>query len=289
MASLLKPFKKRRDPSTNPPIQILSDLHLELNQQYTSFTIPETAPLLLLSGDIGRLADYDEYLKFLETQVRQYRKVFLVLGNHEFYSLSHECGLAEAHRLANEPSLHGNLILLHRTRWDDPDSTLTILGCTLWSRVPDEACSIVESRINDFKMIEGWTVQKHNAAHLEDVTWLREQVAKIASQDEKTPRQILVATHHAPCLKGTSRPEHSNNPWSSGFATDLVDRGRWDGVKTWVFGHTHYSTRFVRRGIEIVANQRGYVLPAREGKPEQDLEGGQKNGRKFDPAMIVTI
>ncbi|KAI2463151.1 putative calcineurin-like phosphoesterase [Annulohypoxylon bovei var. microspora] len=289
MATLLRPFWKRLHPSSSCRVQIVSDLHLEINQQYSSFTLPASAPLLLLGGDIGRLIDYDGYLKFLEAQVCRYTKVFLVLGNHEFYGLKYESGLDEARRLSEEPSLVGKLILLHKNRWDDPDSYLTIVGCTLWSEIPDQSCGIVESKINDFKEIRGWTAQKHNAVHLDEVAWLRDQVLQVASQDDKVRRRILVATHHAPCVKGTSRPEHANGPWSSAFATDLVDRGGWHGVKTWVFGHTHYSTKFARKGIEIMANQRGYVLPAGPGKQEQSLEAEQMTGHKFNPAMVITV
>lgn len=32
-------------------------------------------------------------------------------------------------------------------------------------------------------------------------------------------------------------------------------------VKSWVFGHTHYSTDFKEGGIRLVSNQRGYALP----------------------------
>ena len=42
----------------------------------------------------------------------------------------------------------------------------------------------------------------------------------------------------------------------------------WDGVKVWVFGYTNYTTQFRERGIRVVSNQRGYVLPwkSEEGK-----------------------
>jgi hypothetical protein len=32
-------------------------------------------------------------------------------------------------------------------------------------------------------------------------------------------------------------------------------------VKVWVFGHAHCTTDFRDRGVRIVSNQRGYVLP----------------------------
>lgn len=53
-------------------IHTLSDLHLEVNQQYTSFDVPVVSKYLLLAGGIGRLADYDQYLRFLQRQVEKF-------------------------------------------------------------------------------------------------------------------------------------------------------------------------------------------------------------------------
>lgn len=240
-------------------IQLLSDLHLEVNQQYTSFDVPVVSKYLLLAGDIGRLADYDQYLRFLQRQTEKFELVFLVLGNHEFYGGSFESAFETARRLEQEPSLNGRLILLHQRRYDIPDSHVTILGCTLWSDIPENSRDIVHYKIQD------WTVDEHNAAHKSDLNWLRNEVQSIYNTHKKNPtesskRSILVATHHAPAMHRTSSPQHAKNPWSAAFATDLLSQP-WNGVNNWVFGHTHYSTEFKERGIRVVSNQRGYILP----------------------------
>ncbi|RSL43819.1 hypothetical protein CEP54_014930 [Fusarium duplospermum] len=256
-----------------PLMQVLSDLHLEFGQQYSSYSFPATAPFLLLGGDVGRLMDYDEYLGFMKQQVSRFEKVFLVLGNHEFYGLDYEAGLDTARRLVSEVSLADRVILLHRTRWDDPKSEFTMLGCTLWSAIPQQAYDVVQSKVKDFKNINGWSVEKHNMLHAEEHLWLREQVAQAST------RQILVATHHAPQVQGTSKPQHLGNPWTCAFATDLMDQ-TWDGVRIWVFGHTHYSTEVVLgNGIRLLANQRGYVMPESEGK--------SGDGHVFDDGLVI--
>ncbi|KAI1073494.1 putative calcineurin-like phosphoesterase [Whalleya microplaca] len=288
MDGLLRAMRRRFHLPSGPRVQIISDLHLEVGQQYSSYIFPVSAPFLLLAGDIGRLIDYDSYLEFLEAQTSRYKKVFLVLGNHEFYGLDYKSGLEAALRLSEESSLKNTLVLLNRARWDDPDSNLTILGCTLWSAITENAHSVVESKVNDFKKIHGWTAKKHNEVYIEESTWLRNQVAHVALQNNHAERRILVATHHAPCLEGTSRPEHSSNPWTSAFATDLVGQGGWIGVKTWVFGHTHYSTNLTRNGIRIVANQRGYVLPTNTSKQEAN-KSTKKTSHEFDATMAITI
>ena len=75
-------------------------------------------------------------------------------------------------------------------------------------------------------------------------------------------------THHAPTVGGTSDPKFAaGGPVASGsaFATELVGGPCWDKerVRVWMFGHTHWCCDFVREGVRVVSNQRGY----REGVP----------------------
>ncbi|KAH8649904.1 putative calcineurin-like phosphoesterase [Xylariales sp. PMI_506] len=275
--------------STRARIQILSDLHLEVGQQYASYTFPASAPLLLLGGDIGRLVDYDAYLKFLEAQSSRFNKVLLVLGNHEFYGMDHDTGLETARRLSEEPILNDKVVLLHRTRWDDPDSPLTVLGCTLWSAIAENAREAIGLAVSDFSRIDGWSIDKHNAAHGEDAAWLREQVQAITSRELGTAeRRLLVATHHAPCLQGTSAPAHANSRLTSAFATELLDQRGWDGVRVWAFGHTHYTTEFRRGGTRVVSNQRGYVF-TRADKEIEKSKGEKIDAHKFDDSRVIEL
>ncbi|KAF4552851.1 Hypothetical protein D9617_8g048630 [Elsinoe fawcettii] len=251
--------------------QILSDLHLEHGHQYNTFTFPTAAPYLILAGDIGRVFDYGGFLSFLSAQSARYKKVFLVLGNHEFYMKDYDWAIERAQKLCNEPCLNGRVILLHRTCWDDPESDITIVGCTLWSRIPKESYKAVELGISDFTQIGSWTVEEHNQLHVEEVSWLREQTAQAARDGVDHKRRFLVVTHHAPCLSGISKPEHSGSVLSSAFATDLLSE-EWPGVHTWVFGHTHFNCDFVEDGIRIVANQKGY-----------------NTEQRFDPMKVIKL
>ncbi|KAJ5360687.1 hypothetical protein N7517_009878 [Penicillium concentricum] len=146
----------KRSPSSS--FQILSDLHLEINQQY-SFEIPVCSKYLILAGDIGRLEDYNNYRDFLQNQTMKFELVFLGLGNHEFYETTFTSGLEKAKQLEKEPCMNGRLVLLHQRRYDIPDSHMTILGCTLWSQIPQESADIVRSKISDFQKIKEWSVE----------------------------------------------------------------------------------------------------------------------------------
>lgn len=65
--ALQVPFKRPLSSS----FQVLSDLHLEINQQY-SFDIPVCSKYLILAGDIGRLEDYNKYRDFLQNQTSKF-------------------------------------------------------------------------------------------------------------------------------------------------------------------------------------------------------------------------
>lgn len=280
----------------------MSDLHLEVGQQYAGFDFPVTAPYLVLAGDVGCLADYDAYLGFLRRQTERYTRVFLVLGNHEFYGLDFATGLSTAQKMEDEPSLGGKLCLLQQTRADIGGGAVTILGCTLWSSVPAEDRDIVASKVADFRRIKDWIVEDHNDAHRSDLRWLKAELQTLRSELETTlqearhetgvvnpapaERSVVVITHHAPLVQGTSRPEHLQNPWASAFATDVLTVGRWDPVSSWVYGHTHYSCDFEAYAIRVVSNQRGYRLPGL-APPMQDEE--DKRDDAFDPSKVIRV
>jgi hypothetical protein len=227
--------------STSHSFQILSDLHLEVAKQYSSFEIPPSAPYLVLAGDIGLLTDYDSYLAFLARQLQAFKKLFLVLGNHDFYGLSFTAGPEQAQKLEIEPILNGKLVLLHRKHFDIPDSSTSILGCTLWSKIQDDARQVVQTKVADFRKITDWSIASHNAAYEADLSWLKNQVAELPKASEGSPkrkppeRTIVIITHHAPSTEKTADPIHDNSPFTSASATDLFNGEDWPNVKLWVF------------------------------------------------------
>ncbi|GKZ72395.1 hypothetical protein AnigIFM63309_009377 [Aspergillus niger] len=256
--------------------QILSDLHLEVNQQYSSYEFPACAEYLILAGDIGRLTDYNDYRNFLQKQTDRFRSVFLLLGNHEFYNETFDTGIEMAKQLEEDPSFDGRLIVLHQKRYDVPGSNVSILGCTLWSKVPQESAEVVQSKVKDFQRISDWSVDDHNARHDFDYSWLMKEVHSIHAENrtvakDSKRRSILVVTHHAPSLQGTSNPKHAQSPWSVAFGTNILSEVP-DGVKVWVFGHTHYNTDFKEKGVRVVSNQRGNVLPGSDPKADSGFD-----------------
>ena len=243
----------------------MSDLHLEVGQQYATFRIIPRAAYLILAGDIGRLADYEAFRNFLRCQCEQFAQVYLVLGNHEFFGGSRREGIELVEKLQQEKGLKDKLVIMNRRRVDLDD--VTLLGCTLQSYIPPEAEQIVRLKINDFRCIKDWTVTDHIAEHVKDVKWLTDEIASVRRAETCSKRKIIVITHHAPSTKGTSKPSQAENPWSSAFATDLLERGESSyltDVQWWIFGHTHHSIESTRGTVKLVSNQRGYVFSEKD-------------------------
>ncbi|KAF2811117.1 putative calcineurin-like phosphoesterase [Mytilinidion resinicola] len=253
-------------------LQLMSDLHLETpvtRPTYSDFFITPQCPNLALLGDIGNVVD-NRLLDFLQIQVQHFEIVFFLLGNHEPYDSSFPVviqRLREFEKEANQAhqspdSGCGRFVFLDQTRFDISDS-VTILGCTFFSRIADEQKESVARFVSDFEEIEGWTIRQHNAAHEDDLAWLNAQVAAI--EHDEPWRAIVVLTHHSPTLApaaNDARHLEDENGVRSAFVTDVSREQCWKSksVRVWAFGHTHFNCDFEdeQTGKRVVANQKGY-------------------------------
>ena len=294
-ANMAVPVAMKSDRSATTPklqFQIVSDLHLELDNQYSTYSIVPQAPYLILAGDTGSLADYESYVSFLRRHVTLYKQIFLLLGNHEFHHLSQSRTLFLAHRIPQETELRGRVTLLDRTRVDLAND-VTLLGCTLWSSIPNSARAAVRGRVKDYQYIDGWSVDRHNTEHEKEVTWLREQL-RLVQKDSK--RRVFIITHHAPSKQGTSNPVYESNPWSAAFSTALLEgeAKAWEGlgnVTYWMFGHTHWTAELDICGVTLISNQRGYVKYVANGKDSHVAHGSSRKSdvHTYDQSRTIWV
>ncbi|KAJ0159423.1 hypothetical protein CTA2_9708 [Colletotrichum tanaceti] len=262
-------------------VQILSDLHLESPRAYDMFQIVPKAPVLALLGDVGNVAAHkDDCLAFLTRQLRQFRAVLLVPGNHEAYRSSWPRTLdvlrAFEREVDGDPSL-GRFVLLDRTVFRVPDTGgggggVVILGCSLFSHVPPDSQDDVSVGLNDFFQIDDWDVAAHNEAHRRDLAWLNAQVAELERSDDAS---IVIFSHWSPSTHALALdPRHAaTSRITSGFATDLSGEACFKSarVEAWAFGHTHFNCDFAveRDGgagpVRLLTNQRGYYFSQSAG------------------------
>ncbi|KAF7511269.1 hypothetical protein GJ744_004834 [Endocarpon pusillum] len=252
--------------------QIMSDLHLETplaRPTYDDFaaTITPKSPCLALLGDIGYACD-PRLFSFLEDQLHNFQTVFFLLGNHEAYGTSFPAAKALVESFAVRidevrcTSDIGKFVFLDQTRYDFEEG-ITVLGCTLFSRIPEQQADTTKMFVTDFSSIENWGVYHHNKAHESDLSWLNAQVDSIMAKEPG--RTVVIFTHHSPTLLDMAiDPRHKSDSaqTNSAFATDLSAEKCWlsTQVKLWAFGHTHFNCDFQdpRTTKRVLTNQKGY-------------------------------
>ncbi|KAG5926248.1 hypothetical protein E4U42_003488 [Claviceps africana] len=257
-------------------IQIVSDLHLESPKAYDVYNIPPRAPYLALLGDIGNVvAHKDELLNFLSRHLALFKAILFVPGNHEAYHSNWEQTMAVLRAFEEQverDSALGQFVVLERGTYRPPGSNTVILGCSLFSNVPPESQMAVEMGLNDFYLIDDWTIADHNKAHQRDLAWLNAEVARLEEHEDAA--NIIVFTHWSPSrIPGVSDPKHVGSPISSGFSSNLLAERCFQSakVKVWAFGHTHYNCDIEteREGsagkLRLLANQRGYYFAQADG------------------------
>lgn len=270
-------------------IQIVSDLHLEIHDDYADYTIKPGAPVLALLGDIGLVARHrDALANFLARHLRVFEAILFVPGNHEAYHstwprtrqiLQQFEDEVMARREAGDTKL-GDLVIMDRQAYRLPGPAhqkVVVLGCSLFSYVPPFAEHSVRSGMNDFRLTSGWDVAEHNEAHDRDRRWLNEAVTSMEVNGDPA-LQIVILSHWSPTPDPQARdPRHGDarrDALASAFATDVTNDPcfRSPKVRAWAFGHTHYNCDFVvareeAMPIRLLANQRGY---AKDGAPGYD-------------------
>jgi predicted MPP superfamily phosphohydrolase len=230
-------------------LQIVSDVHLEHGARVN---ISKHAPYIALVGDIGAPFQ-SHYADFLAAQSSQFDKVFVILGNHEYYG-SHTPAQIEEKVKSICESLP-NVVLLQRDTYRLPDATV-LIGCTLWS----ELDPIAAPRLNDLKRItirsssEPYRKKKldlhtYVAWHKRDVSFIEQALQKHADD------RVIVLTHHAPTHR--MQGQHSGSIMCSAFATPLEHLMK-APVVAWVSGHVHSNVDTMIHGVRSVSNCMGY-------------------------------
>eukprot|EP01130_Rhizamoeba_saxonica_P011122 TRINITY_DN4607_c0_g1_i2.p1 TRINITY_DN4607_c0_g1~~TRINITY_DN4607_c0_g1_i2.p1 ORF type:complete len:253 (-),score=29.03 TRINITY_DN4607_c0_g1_i2:452-1210(-) len=207
-------------------VQIMSDIHLEMSFQYENLAFEVVAPYLALLGDIGNPFQ-GHYEQFLREQSQRYELVFVVAGNHEYYSNIVHLVDQKIKQICQDID---NVIYLHQGREPYIVDGLRIVGCPLWSHIPLSAVGTLENCMNDYSCIyvqEGRSKKRllrcsdTNQMFQECKEYLKQQITEAKNANEK----CIIFTHHKPY--GTS----------PGFATDL-SKYMSETIPLWCFGHT---------------------------------------------------
>ena len=255
----------------------MSDLHFEhcfkfgWNDEYTNWPQggwPARADYLVLAGDISALSTHYSRLRdFLALRCQEYKRVFYLAGNREFPNdgtHTVQTGLQRARAFQDHESMNGKLTFMNRTRVDvcENGTTVSILGCTLWSRIGE--FQYEKLRQVPLEGIPGNSIAQHNQRFERDFNWLKSEVAKIRAEDGGKERKILIATHHPPFIRGASqKTDHIKDTMSNTYtmySNDILGGYGFEGLGAgdmWVYGHTHRTNDLIIDDVRVYSNQRG--------------------------------
>lgn len=127
---------------------------------------------------------------------------------------------AERHARPDPSTDRGVFVFLDRRTYELSPS-LTVVGCTLWSKIADSAVDRLLRWLNEFRPIRDFDLAAYNAAHRRDLAWLNGTVQQLSSS--QVDKKIVVLTHHAPLREGSSDPQFKDSPSNSAFSTDLFE------------------------------------------------------------------
>ena len=271
----------------DPPLKIVyvSDLHLEINGwNKDSGTAKgfEPGDVLVLAGDIIPAAyilphrtdpearkKKSSVKRFAKQIFPQYRKVIMIMGNHEHYHYRYEetydslkewwSQWPQISFVENEVVIFEGVRFLCATLWTDMDGANPVAIQTCGSGMNDY--HYIKSGL-DFRPIRpDYTIRRHKVS----MEFLEENLAK-----EWDGVTVLV-THHSPTNYGSAPQFRAGRGLNSAYYTSLeewiLDRPQ---IAAWVHGHTHYTHTMQVGSTWIVANQLGYYL---EGRRYYDFAG----------------
>lgn len=251
--------------STNLQFQYVSDLHLDLlpdgyQPECWKQLIPKQSPNLILAGDIAELS-WCYYQRFLEYCCEVWDQVFYIPGNHEYYGYSLYQGESilntlfyklpkNFHNLKNQHITmdnNNNIVSNPNPPENNQLSNVHLLGCVLWSYISPLSEEVCKKFIADFTSIKSFTINQYNFYHDQDVKWLQSEIKKIIKKNPQD--KMIVVTHHAPLIKGTSPHKYESDPMykitNCAFSSNqsrllsLLPSG-----SHWIYGHTHFRKTF---------------------------------------------
>jgi predicted phosphodiesterase len=272
-------------------IQLLSDLHLEVDPDFAPVPAKD-ADVLILAGDIGAAPDSpmaehgteDWCLKRFSPALRHWPVPVLYLpGNHEYDGQDFDSCRAALRDVVEALGMH----------WLECESLtfqhVRFIGTTLWSdydcladrpaHVPGSmthnlrirekcfrAANFYLEKARTFRDGQLFDAQAMRDEALHCQQWLREALA--------TPfiGKTVVVTHFAPSLKSHD-PRYGLTPGTAGFCNALDDLV--PSADLWLHGHLHCPSDYRIGGCRVVANPLGY---AEQGEQEA-----------FNPTLVIEI
>jgi predicted MPP superfamily phosphohydrolase len=238
-------------------VRYLSDLHIEFYGDNTIGRLELQAKIrptpkrdghnitevLVLAGDIGN-PYFSSYTSFLANMNSKFSKIFLLAGNHEYYTHrgSKENGQSveqtNAHIQHLCDTLFPNIVFLNNQVW--LYNSIYFVGTTQWG---DLSRTAPQHIINDALQIKDMDAALFTAKYRQSAQFLLDALHHIEVH-KKPSNSVVVLTHHQPSHRVIAEKFRTSpvNGWFAGSLDALMER--YDPIiDYWVYGHTHDESR----------------------------------------------
>lgn len=233
-------------------IQIMSDLHLDCQAEHVrkDFFINHVSPeadAIILAGDTVEGRE----IGLLKEMLQQVSKpLFYVLGNHDFWGLTHtEAYNFFRHQLSYFPNvkvLEKDYVVLGDT---------IIIGATLWTNLHNPInANMIRHYMADFRQCPGLTTDWTNKDHDAAVEFIRQCLKMEQWRDKKK----IVVTHHGPSFEAVDecyKFDTANCGYQSNLNYYLYGE---DHPDVWIHGHSHKFMDQMIGETRVIRNPFGY-------------------------------
>lgn len=264
-------------------LRVMSDIHLEFGDFKISDLPEDRDTVLILAGDIGlaHKANLKErYIPFLSRANIQFRKVILIMGNHEHYGGSFrrtQAVLQDAIGLA----LLENVRLLEKETFVLDD--VAFIGATLWTDCDKQSpyANYLFSGMTDSRVIRTGPNASlpYERKFSADASWVDHAKARqfILSEipvHKAAGRKTVVVTHHG--VTGQSiHPLYAGSNMNMFYASEMTNELLDTAPDLVVHGHTHKQFDYMVETTRVVVNPRGYA--------------GHEDTSGFNPELVIEI
>lgn len=250
----------------------ISDIHLEMERDvsnggdcisFSNIVGADGGDYIILAGDIGQIY-VGRFQQFLQWCCMGWKRVFYVTGNHEYY-VSHRMGwdFAQVEKeMENMFRSDPELSNLHWLRGgeviDIPDTDLSVVGCTLWTEIPDDRLIEARACMNDYNLIHLIGARLMRPVDSRAMHRLQKRILQSCIRDATSRgRRVIVITHHMPSYSLIA-PKWRGSSINCCFASDCDNLIKEKGVVAWFYGHTHMRGKVSIGQCECMVNAVGY-------------------------------
>ena len=226
-------------------ILYVSDLHIDVKERVPD--LQSDADILCLCGDIG-LPTHNNFKILLNNISKQYKKIFIVAGNHDYGCTA----LYDEQRVAYyKPKLidlcgkFDNVYLLDNSFYDINENTI-IAGTTLWTNL--ENVLNIKTYNVDIDIHNKYL--KHSHEFDKSINFIENIL--------KSNKKIIMMTHYVPSFKLIEPYYLSKGIFINDFFTTNIEHNIKPPIIAWICGHTHSILSTNINGIYCGVNAIGY-------------------------------